>query len=168
RRVVVAGSGPLLLAAAATLRRHGAQVLGIHEQASSRAVAGFAAGLWRWPGKLAQAARLRAALWNVPYRTGSHVLRALGGDVLRAVELSVDGRAVTVDCDQLACGFGLVPNIELAHMLGCELEFDGAHAHVRVDQWQCTSVPGVFAAGEEIGRASCRERGEMRVSVRVR
>src|SRR5690606_34581778 len=51
RRVVVAGSGPLLLAAAATLRRHGAQVLGIHEQASSRAAACFEAGLGGWAGK---------------------------------------------------------------------------------------------------------------------
>jgi NADPH-dependent 2,4-dienoyl-CoA reductase/sulfur reductase-like enzyme len=151
KRVVVAGSGPLLLAAAATLRRHGARVVGIHEQASRQAVAGFAAGLWRWPGKLLQAARLRAALWDVPYRTGSHVLRALGGHALRAVELSLEGRVVTVDCDHLACGFGLVPNIELAHMLGCALQADGAHAHVRVDQWQCTSVPNVFAAGEACG-----------------
>ena len=151
RRVVVAGSGPLLLAAAATLRRHGARVLGIHEQASRRAVAGFGAGLWRWPGKLVQAAGLRAALGNVPYRTGSHVLRALGDRALRAVELRIDGRDVTVDCDQLACGFGLVPNIELARLLGCELELSGAHAHVRVDQWQCTSVATVFAAGEACG-----------------
>ncbi|MEO9080273.1 MAG: FAD/NAD(P)-binding oxidoreductase, partial [Rhodanobacter sp.] len=44
RRVVIAGSGPLLFAAAATAHRHGARVLGIYEQAGRDAVIGFAAG----------------------------------------------------------------------------------------------------------------------------
>ncbi|WP_411833376.1 FAD-dependent oxidoreductase [Pseudoxanthomonas mexicana] len=152
RRVVVAGSGPLLLAAAATLRRHGARVLGIHEQAPARALAAFAAGLWRWPGKALQALRLRAALAGVPYRAGSHVLRALGDGRLRAVELRVGARTLTLDCDQLACGFGLVPNIELAHALGCALDHAGGrHAQVAVDDWQRTSVEEVYAAGEACG-----------------
>jgi NADPH-dependent 2,4-dienoyl-CoA reductase/sulfur reductase-like enzyme len=50
-------------------------------------------------------------------------------------------------CDYLACGFGLVPNIELASVLGCETR-NGA---VEVDQWQQTNVPGVYAAGEATG-----------------
>lgn len=151
RRVVVAGSGPLLLAAADTLRRHGAKVLGIHEQASRQSLAAFAGQLWRWPGKAAQAVRLRSALWRVPYRAGSHVLRAYGDVRLRAVELRVDGHSITVECDQLACGFGLVPNVELAQALGCRLEPAGRHACVAVDQWQATSVDAVYAAGEACG-----------------
>lgn len=151
KRVVLAGSGPLLLAAADTLRRHGAKVLGIHEQAAAAKVAAFAAGLWRWPGKLLQAARLRAALCQVAYRTSSHVLRALGDQRLQAVQLHIDGRAVTLDCDLLACGFGLVPNIEVAQTLGCELTAVAAHPHVLTDEWQRTSIAGVLAAGEACG-----------------
>src|SRR5690606_31045150 len=136
---------------------HGARVVGIHEQASRQAVAGFAAGLWRWPGKLLQAARLRAALWDVPYRTGSHVLRALGGHALRAVELSLEGRVVTGDCGHCAGCFGPEPNVELANMLGYAPQADGGHGDERVDKWQCTSVPNVFAAGEAccIGGVDC-------------
>ncbi|WP_202843934.1 NAD(P)/FAD-dependent oxidoreductase [Luteimonas saliphila] len=150
-RVVVAGSGPLLLASARTLQDHGAKVLGIHEQAARSEVTAFAAGLWRWPGKAVQAAQLRFALREVPYRTGSHVLRALGEGRLQAVELQVGGRRVTLDCDQLACAFGLVPNVELAQMLGCELQATATHPHVVVDERQGTSVDGVYAAGEACG-----------------
>ncbi|MFD1298985.1 FAD-dependent oxidoreductase, partial [Lysobacter gummosus] len=48
QRVLIAGSGPLLLAAAATARAHGAKVVGIHEQAPAAELARFAARLWRW------------------------------------------------------------------------------------------------------------------------
>ncbi|MCD9005896.1 NAD(P)/FAD-dependent oxidoreductase [Luteimonas sp. XNQY3] len=151
QRVVLAGSGPLLLAAAATLRRHGADVLGIHEQAALPAVAGFAAGLWRWPGKLAQALQLRASLAAVPYRTGSHVLRAIGDDRLRAVELRVGGRSIELECDMLGCGFGLVPNVELALSLGCALDDGTPHPRVIVDDVQRSSIAHVYAAGEACG-----------------
>jgi NADPH-dependent 2,4-dienoyl-CoA reductase/sulfur reductase-like enzyme len=50
-------------------------------------------------------------------------------------------------CDYLACGFGLVPNLELPLLLGCGVR-DGA---VQVDEWQQTTVPGVFCAGETTG-----------------
>lgn len=151
KRVVVAGTGPLLLAAAATLRRHGAKVLGIHEQAGRAPVAGFAAGLWRWPGKLAQALRLRAALAGVPYLPASHVVRAHGDAAVSAVEIRRGGRVSTLECDLLACSYGLVPNIELAHALGCRLEAGTPHPVVPVDEFQGTSVAGVYAAGEACG-----------------
>ncbi|MCA0392516.1 MAG: NAD(P)/FAD-dependent oxidoreductase [Proteobacteria bacterium] len=159
KRVLLAGTGPLLLAAGNTLRAHGAQVLAILEQAPLAEVAAFAAGLWRWPGKARQAAAIRAALWRTPYRCNSHVLRAFGEDRLRAVQVSLDGAIETVECDQLACGFGLVPNVELAQSLGCELAYDGAHPRVMVDDWQRSSVEGVLAAGEAcgIGGLDCAE-----------
>ena len=151
RRVLIAGSGPLLWAAAATARRHGATVLGIHEQASATTVNRFARGLWRWPAKVLQAASLRSQLASVPYRCGSVVRRAIGDDTLRAVEWEGPHGVERVDCDLLAIGYGLLPNVELAQMLGCALHFDGAHPHVNVDALQRTSVAGVYAAGELCG-----------------
>lgn len=151
RRVLVAGSGPLLLATAATARRHGARVLGIHEQAERAAVARFARGLWRWPAKAAQAAALRGRLAGVPYRCGSVVVAAHGDEHLREVELDGPGGRRRVACDQLALGYGLVPDVRLARLLDCRLEAAGAHARVAVDAHQCTSVPGVYAAGEACG-----------------
>ncbi|HJR13264.1 MAG TPA: FAD-dependent oxidoreductase [Rhodanobacteraceae bacterium] len=150
RRVVVAGSGPLLLAAAATLRARGARVLAIVEQAARKDVHAFAYGLWRWPDKLVQAAALRAKLAGVPIRYGAVVRRALGDGHLQAVEIDHDGEIARIECDQLAAGFGLVPETGLARLLGCALT-DARHPAVRVDALQRTNVEGVLAAGEACG-----------------
>jgi len=151
RRVVVAGSGPLLLASAATLRRHGAHVLGIHEQASRRALAGFALQLPRWPAKALQAAALQVQLAGIGYHAGSVVVAAHGDTQLREIEIEGPRGRYHIVCDQLAVGYGLVPNTELAELLGCRLERSGAHPQVAVDAQLRSSVANVFAAGEALG-----------------
>jgi NADPH-dependent 2,4-dienoyl-CoA reductase/sulfur reductase-like enzyme len=142
-RIVIAGSGPLLLASSATAQKHGAQVVRIAEQASLAAVAGFAAGLWRWPTKAIQAITLGSAV----YRTSAHVLAALGTDRLEGVRIKVGDKVEEIACDRLACGFGLVPNVEIAGALGCAVR-DQA---VVVDEWQASSVADHYAAGECTG-----------------
>lgn len=142
-RLVIAGSGPLLLASAATAKKHGAQVLRIVEQASRGAVAGFAAQLPRWPGKCLQS----LSLFDPHYRTGSHVLTALGSDRLEGVRLLQQGKIVELECQRLACGFGLIPNIQLGQALGYALNGQA----LAVDAWQASSLADHFAAGECTG-----------------
>ena len=144
RKVVVAGSGPLLLAVTAYLRSHGADVLLIAEQASSARLARFGLGLIKQPGKLSQA---RALLKGVKYLKDCWVTAAHGDEKLESVVLQRSGKRWSVACDYLACGFHLVPNLELAELLGCAIA-DGA---VRVEEFQQTSVPQVYAAGEATG-----------------
>ncbi|HEY4091002.1 MAG TPA: FAD/NAD(P)-binding oxidoreductase [Luteibacter sp.] len=151
RRVLIAGSGPLLLAAAHTARRHGAIVLGVHEQASAATIHHFARGLWRWPGKLAQAASLRLSLAGIGYYPGSVVTAALGDDALSAVEIEGPRGHERLDCDVLAVGFGLVPDLTLARHLGCATRTDHVHAQVDVNAQQRTSRDDTFAAGESCG-----------------
>lgn len=147
KRVVIAGSGPLLFPVAATLSRGGAKVLLVAEQASRENVAGFAANLWRRPATLLQAAMLRLGFMTTPFVTGTWVTAARGDTAVREVTLS-DGRSTqTIRCDLLCAAFGLVPNTELARLLGCALE-NGA---VAVDERQSTSVPGVYCCGEPTG-----------------
>ncbi|VWC64030.1 NAD(P)/FAD-dependent oxidoreductase [Burkholderia contaminans] len=143
QRTVIAGSGPLLLASAATARQAGARVSHVLEQAAWGDVAGFGAGLWRWPSKLAQAAKLVTAA----YRPDAHVVEAFGDTRLERVRIRQGDREFDVDCDRLACGFGLVPNTVLPSHLGCRVD-NGA---VAVDVHQRTSRDGVFAAGECTG-----------------
>ncbi|AOJ41758.1 NAD(P)/FAD-dependent oxidoreductase [Burkholderia sp. AU33423] len=143
QRTVIAGSGPLLLASAATARQAGARVSHVLEQAAWGDVAGFGAGLWRWPSKIAQAAKLVTAA----YRPDAHVVEAFGDKRLERVRIRQGDREFDVDCDRLACGFGLVPNTVLPSHLGCRID-NGA---VAVDVHQRTSRDGVFAAGECTG-----------------
>jgi len=147
RRVVVAGSGPLLLAAAALLRRRGARVLAIAEQAPWPVVVGFARGLVRHPGKAVQAAVLGTRLLGVRRLYDAWPVRAEGDGRVERVVLHGAGGQETLACDLLACGFGLVPDPRVASLLGCAL----AEGAVIVDEWQETSVAGVFAAGETTG-----------------
>ncbi|WP_175842132.1 NAD(P)/FAD-dependent oxidoreductase [Burkholderia arboris] len=143
QRTVIAGSGPLLLASAATARQSGARVSHVLEQAAWGDVAGFGAGLWRWPSKLAQAAKLVTAA----YRPDAHVVEAFGDKRLERVRIRQGDREFDVECDRLACGFGLVPNTVLPSHLGCRID-NGA---VAVDAHQRTSRDGYFAAGECTG-----------------
>jgi len=147
QRIVVAGSGPLLLAAAATLRKAGAQVLCIAEQTGAADLARFAAGLAPHPGKWLQAAALRGRLAGVAYRCNAWVERAEGTERLESVRLRAGRSVERIACDALAVGFGLVPNTEIAQLLGCELR-DGA---VVVDVHQHSSVAGIYCAGEICG-----------------
>ena len=69
KRIIVAGSGPLLLAVADYLKSKGAKVVAIIEQARSGSIRKFARSLWHSPDKLTQAAALRARLLGIPYKT---------------------------------------------------------------------------------------------------
>lgn len=147
RRVVVAGSGPLLLAVAAYLWKHGAKIPVVCEQASRSCLARFGAGLIAYPRKIAQGYRLRKELAGVPFAANSWPLAAEGRERLEEVVLWRDGETQRIACDYLACGFHLVPNTELAALLGCEMR-DG---HVQVNEFQETSIAEVYCAGEVTG-----------------
>ncbi|HEV8431738.1 MAG TPA: FAD/NAD(P)-binding oxidoreductase [Pyrinomonadaceae bacterium] len=153
KRVVVAGSGPLLLAVAAYLRRRGADVLLIAEQASSLRLARFGVGLLK-SEKLSQAWTLKkefsrkgATTQRLRYLSGCWVAEAHGNERLERVTLVRGGKRWQIACDYLACGFHLVPNVELAELLGCEID----RGCVSVDEFQQTTMPHLFAAGEATG-----------------
>ena len=147
KRVVVAGSGPLLLAVAAFCRSRGAQVCLVAEQASTQALFAFALRLTRAPGNLLQALRLRAALAGVGYRTSSWVEAAEGDGRLESVRVRTSNTTVTLPCDYAAVAYGLFPNTELAALLGCQVTSEG----VVTGALQETSRPSVYSSGECAG-----------------
>lgn len=147
RRIIVAGSGPLLLAAAAYFRKRAAIVPLIAEQSSWRRILGFGLTLVRNPAKLWQALRLKISLAGTRYLPGCWVTAAEGSDKLTGVRLRRGVKTWVEPCDYLAIAYGLVPNTELAELLGCEIS-DGA---VQVNQLQQTSVTGIYCAGESTG-----------------
>ena len=147
QRVVIAGSGPLLFAVAASARKAGARVLVVAEQVSLARVTAFARKLPLWPSKLVQAVQLRQA----SYRTSSTVLSAQGAGRVQAVTLQQGSRTQTLDCDRVAVGYGLVPNTGLAEALGCPVHLADGVAAIRVDAQQASAVPHIFAAGECTG-----------------
>ena len=113
KRVAISGTGPLLLAVADHLRKQGAEIVLIAEQASWDNLATFAFGLLRSLEKLKQAFAIKKLLAGVPYRTSCWPIAARGTDVVQQVDFHGLFGRFTVDCDYLACGFHLVPNTEL-------------------------------------------------------
>lgn len=159
KRIVVAGTGALLLAVAEYLKSKGASVVAIAEQTSASKFNKFGFSLWRSPSKLTQAIALRAKLLGVPYLTDCWITSAEScrsprvskgvthNAELGSVTLTRKAKTWSIDCDMLACGFHLVPNIELASMLNCRIE-DG---FVAVDEFQRTSCENIYCAGEPTG-----------------
>ncbi|MFH8727169.1 NAD(P)/FAD-dependent oxidoreductase [Streptomyces termitum] len=162
RRVVVAGSGPLLLAVAASLAAAGARVPAVVEAAGYAPYARHTGTLLRNPGKLVEGAVHGGALLRHRVRPllRHAVVAAHGTGRVEAVTVArldrdwrpVPGTGRRVPCDALAVGHGLVPELSLATALGCATRTaaDGTVALVLTPGLR-TSVPGVWAAGETGG-----------------
>ena len=148
KRVVIAGTGPLLLAVGAHLRAAGARIVAIVEQAPMSRLARFSLGLVRGHiGKLFEGAAYAVNTAGIPYRTGAWVTSAFGQERLEKVTIRSGTGILELAADMLAIGYHLVPNTELAQLLQCELE----GGCVRVDELQQTSVKGIYCAGELTG-----------------
>jgi NADPH-dependent 2,4-dienoyl-CoA reductase/sulfur reductase-like enzyme len=147
KTIIVAGTSPLLLAVATYLKEHGAVVPLIAEQAPLGNLVRFGMNLWRHPSKLLEAVGLRWRLRSIALRTGTWPMAAHGSQHLEAVKLTDGQSQWTIPCDYLACGFGLVPNVELPLLMGCAVH----QGVVQVDALQETTVPGIYCAGETTG-----------------
>src|SRR5262249_56035257 len=101
----------------------------------------------RWRGGLGQAAVVGGKFLGASYEAGTWVKSAIGDSAMRSVMVTDGRRERIVDCDVLCTGFGLVPNSELARLLGCAV--DGRR--VVVDDVQHTTVAGAYCAGEPTG-----------------
>lgn len=144
KTVVVAGSGPLLIAVASQLKQRGAIIKAVVEQAPIAQLLGFGRSLVGHPTKMLQAAQSMQALVKTPFYVNTWITAAEGEGAVQAVQLSNGQR---IDCDYLACSWGLIANTELAQQLGCHLE----QGFVQVDRSQHTSRDHVYAVGELTG-----------------
>ncbi len=147
KRVVVAGTGPLLLAVAAHLARRGAKIIAICEQAPLCRFVPFTATLLSDPAKLLQGIAYILATRASRFYPGCWPTAASGKEKLESVTLQRAGRTGTCPATTWPAVIILVPNLELAALLGCRIE-DG---FVATDDLQRTSVADVFCAGEPTG-----------------
>src|SRR5215470_9739919 len=148
RRVVVLGSGALALHTASLALRHGVEVAGIVEVGAT--VRGDAA-----------AAKILADR-GAPFFV-SHTIQAARGrtgeiESVALVALNDDGQPIPgsereLACDAVVWAVGLVPNVELLHLVGARLRFDSRLGGwvPEIDAEMRTSVPTVFAAGDCVG-----------------
>ncbi len=167
KRVVVAGSGPLLLAVASSLASAGAEVPAVIEASGYLGYARHPRALAVNPRKLAEGLTHGAALLRhrIALRTRSAVTEAHGSERVEAVTVSrldarwrpVPGSGRRIACDALAVGHGLVPGIELGTTLGCGTRTTADNTlALHLGSGQETSVRGVWGAGEVGGVAGAQ------------
>ena len=148
RRMVVLGSGNLGLSTARMALDSGIEVAAVVDVASSVR------------GDEALVTALRGE--GVELYTSHTVREAVGsgGDLesVVLVEIGDNGEPVAgsekvIAADTVCLAIGLVPNVELLSLLGCELTFRselGGYVPDR-DDWMRTSVDSVFVAGDAAG-----------------
>lgn len=165
RRVLVAGSGPLLLVVAHYLLSGGANVAAICEAAPMRQ-------LWRYAHRMLphlnfvqQGYRYRQEIKDagVPFLPGHVIRRAVGSpEVTSAMVSPCDdewrplGRTeLHWDVDTVVVGYGFVSSLELSRLAGCEHRYEpglGGYVPVRNREMEST-VPGLFIVGDGAGVA---------------
>lgn len=163
RRIMVAGSGPLLYVVAATLLDAGAELVALVEAAQVRSGWRQSPRLWRsWQPLLRGLEYLRQVRdAGAPVLFNHAVVRATGDEQVRQVTvMRVDdtwrpqpGSEQDFEVDALCVSYGFLPSAELARLAGCQVEYrPELHAYVPVHDGNMeTSLPGVFVAGEVAG-----------------
>ncbi len=154
-RVVLAGSGPLLLLVGCQLLEAGATLAGIVETspaANRRAALRYLGTAWRAPGPLFKGLRmmrtLRAA--KVPWFVQATGLVAHGQERVRSLGFDAGGAAHALDCDVLLLHHGVVPNTQMTRLLRVEHAWDDRQLawQPATDAWGQTSLAGFRIAGD--------------------
>ncbi|QIM17705.1 FAD-dependent oxidoreductase [Leucobacter coleopterorum] len=165
RRVILAGSHPLLLIAAEQLLDAGAEIAEVAFARALPNMAEMASALSAAPGHLrvfAEAGRAvtRLLTRGVKVSKRTIVTEAVGGKAVTGVRLAnVDknwrtvGRTREVHGDLLLLGYGFSPSTELARQAGCEMQWDSRLGGwvVAHDESFATSAEGIYIAGEPTG-----------------
>jgi NAD(P)H-nitrite reductase large subunit len=171
KRLVLAGSHPLLIVVADQLLASGADIAEVAFARGLPGVAEAARSLPAVPGHLRLFAETGLAVARlikagVKISTNTIATRAMGKDLVEAVELSpvdkdwnVTGAPRRIDATTLVLGYGFLPSTELARQAGCEMRWDspkGGWVVAHDDRMQ-TSSPGIYVAGEPTGVAGAEQ-----------
>lgn len=165
RRILLTGSGPLQLAAAALLSEAGAEIVAVLESSLNpipRAIPKLPAVWGQWSRMIEGLGYFRI-LFNsrTPYRSGWTILQCSGDDkVERATIVKLDRHrkpilesALTVSVDAVVVGYGLIPDTSLSRLVSCDMKFSsllGGFVPKR-NRFYETSRKSIYAVGDCAG-----------------
>ncbi len=156
RKVVFAGTGPLLYLVAYQYCMAGVQVAAVLDTSpfprARLALRGLAADPRLMAKGMYYMARLR--MRGVPITHGVAAFNASGQDSVTGVQWTIgqdaQARTQTMSCDALACGFGLRSENQLAALLGCDFIFNEQDCawQAKTDDCGRSSQGNIFLAGD--------------------
>jgi thioredoxin reductase len=143
KKCVILGSGDIGLIMARRLTLEGAQVLAVYEAKST-------------PSGLSRNIAQCLNDFHIPLHLSTTITRVFGDNRVEAVEIArvdenmrpIKGTEQVISCDTVILSVGLIPENEIADMLGVEI--DSATKGPVVDQNFMTSVEGVFSCGNAL------------------
>ncbi|WP_316195603.1 FAD/NAD(P)-binding oxidoreductase [Bradyrhizobium sp. SZCCHNRI3052] len=152
RRVVFAGSGPLLYLVAWQYMKAGVDVAAVLDAAPLSAKLNLLRALPLAPGIVLRGLRmaLELTLRGTRVRSGVSQLRIEGESRVARIVYRAGGREHAITCDGVGYGLGLRSETQAADLAGCAFRFDardGAHRPVR-DAGGRSSIAGVYLAGD--------------------
>lgn len=157
-RVVVAGSGPLLLLVTQQLIDAGADVVALLETtraADYLAAAGALPGALRAPEYLRKgmAMRRHVKAAGVPIYSGVRGLAVLGDKAAEGIRFQNGGAAREIAADTILLHEGVVPNVQITRQLWCDHEWVEQQRYWRpiLDDYYNTSIDGIAVAGDSAG-----------------
>lgn len=165
KRILLAGSGPLLLATASALGKseQDVSILGILEATHPLSWMKYTPVVLGNLDRVQEGWQYARSLFanKIPYRFGYAVIRAKGKDRLTGATIAridrqgnpIQESEQHISLDTLCIGFGFVPNTELTQLAGCAHEYlpeRGGWVPI-TDETLQTSVPGIYAIGETAG-----------------
>ncbi|WP_118133486.1 NAD(P)/FAD-dependent oxidoreductase [Oceanicella sp. SM1341] len=153
RRVVFAGSGPLLYLVAAQYVKAGAEVAAVLDTAPKSAQIRALPGLMARPAVLAKGLVLRAKLLRagVPVHQGVTLTRITGSGEADGISWrDARGAEHHIAAEAVALGWHLRPETQLADLAGCALRLDPETRLwlPEIDPDGRSSVPRVYLAGD--------------------
>lgn len=163
KRIVFAGTGPLLYLVAYQYAQAGVEVAAVLDTSPFTAQVSAVGKLATEPATLAKG--LFYVGWlrshGVPIEHGVTLGRVLGERHVTGLAWRTDGHAgdkrqekmkleKTLECDAVGLGFGLRPETQLADLAGCAFRFDAANDCwvPKRDAAGRSSIPGIYLAGD--------------------
>ena len=158
-KVVLAGSGPLLLLEANVLVKKGVHISRPYlkpqqkyllQKHSRICCPPCAAPTFFSKGCRCSA---RSNTPAVPHYKGVSDIAALGKEQVEAVEAVVDGQKQTFPADLLLLHFGVIPNVHIFRLIGCAMQWNSEQRYwfPACDSWGRTNFEKIFAAGDGAG-----------------
>ena len=168
QRVLLSGSGPLLVAVAAEVLKAGAESLTLCEASNLKGSFKLLAELFFQEGLLSEAFSYLVPILKrlIPVHRSHAVLNAIGDNRVEEVVIArldddwkpVLGTEKTLRVDVVGLGFGFQPMARLCRLAGCRLEFDLNQRAFKpvVDSNMRTSRADIYAAGDSAGIGGSR------------
>lgn len=160
-KVVIAGSGPLLLLVACQLHKAGCQVEAIYEAAKLSSIAKETLAMLNRPQQVLDGLSI---MWylkqhNITLQYGWGLVKAKGMNQLNEVTVAPydenwqpdHSKTITHTVDTLGVGYGFASRSQLASLIGVNTQYDHMSGVIPlVDDWQRSSQENIFCAGDGV------------------